>query len=180
VGGLWLLQECLRDWAAGGRDHELAGLLAEAGALPAGGPRIDVDDPSLIPPGDMPARIRAAAAARDQPPPESPTATVRCIVDSLAASYATTADRALALSGGSGGVVHVVGGGARNTLLCQLTADMSGRSVVAGPAEATSLGNILVQARAAGAVPQELALLRRDLAQRDDLVRYQPRPVGAR
>lgn len=137
VGGLWLLQECLREW-----DVELAPLLAAAAVLPAGGAQIDVDDPAWIAPGGMPARIGAG----------DPATTTRCILDSLAAGYARTLDQAADLAGESIDAVHVVGGGSQNELLCRLTAAATGRRVIAGPAEATALGNALVQARAIGAI----------------------------
>ena len=123
---------------------------------------VDPDDPVFLPPGDMPARIAARLRATGQPVRRPrPAVVVRCILDSLAAglsprrpptpsgSPATTVD-----------VVHIVGGGAQNALLCQLTADACGQPVVAGPVEATALGNLLVQARTLGAVSGDLAALR--------------------
>ncbi len=166
VGGLWLLQECLRAW---GRD-DLDALLAAAGALTAGGPRVDVDDPAFIPPGDMPDRI-AAAAGR---PSLTPAETTRCILDSLADAYARTVRRAVELTGTAVDVVHVVGGGSQNDLLCRLTAAACGLPVLAGPVEATALGNVLVQARAAGAAPAALEGLRALVAASFPLRRYDP------
>jgi rhamnulokinase len=165
VGGLWLLQECLRAW---GRD-DLTVLLAEAGALPAGGPTIDVDDDAWIPPGGMPDRI-AAAAGR----PLDPAQTTRCIVDSLAAAYARTVHEAAALAGTEVDVVHVVGGGSQNELLCRLTAEAVGLPVLAGPVEATALGNVVVQARAHGTLPSSLEGIRERLATSSRLRRYEP------
>jgi rhamnulokinase len=178
VGGLWLLQECVRTWKGEGRPVSLPSLLAAAADV-RDGPRIDVDDPQWMAPGDMPTRIRAALSASNQVPPQAPAAIVRCILDSLATAYASSTDTALALTGRTAQRVHVVGGGSRNALLCQLTADATGRPVVAGPAEATALGNVLVQARARGAVPEDLGLLRRELAPEQELVLYRPRPVHA-
>lgn len=166
VGGMWLLQECLRAWPSNG----LAELLAAATTVPAGGPTIDVDHPAFIPPGDMPRRISAAAGTPIMTKPE----TVRCILDSLAASYADTLRQASRLAERAIDVVHVVGGGSQNELLCQLTADAVGLPVVAGPAEATAFGNILVQARAAGAAPTDLAALRAMIAASTPLRRYEP------
>ena len=114
-------------------------------ALPDGGPIIDVDDPAFIPPGDMPRAHRAAAG-----PDPRPEVAARCILDSLATAYARTVHEAAALAGTTVDVIHVVGGGSRNDLLCQRTADLSGLPVVAGPVEATALGNVVVQARAGG------------------------------
>ena len=158
VSGLWLLQECLRSWgeAAG----SLPDLLAEAAAIPPLRFVLDADDPVFFPAGDMPGRIREWLAARGQPAPASPPETVRCVLDSLALAYRRALLAAQELSRRSADVVHIVGGGSRNELLCQLTADATGLPVVAGPAEATALGNVLVQARALGAAPGTLAGMR--------------------
>jgi rhamnulokinase len=166
VGGLWLLQESLRAW---GR-HDVAELVASAAGLPAGGPVVGVDDPAFLPPGGMPERI-AAAAGRGA---LSPAETVRCIVDSLAAAYARTVRQAAALASAEVDVIHIVGGGSSNALLCQLTADAAGIPVVAGPVEATALGNVLVQARAIGAVTGDLEALRALVAASTPLERYEP------
>jgi rhamnulokinase len=179
VGGLWLLQECLRFWTSDGRSVTLQVLLDQAARLPPG-PQIDVDDPALIAPGDMPARICAAARDRNQAPPRTEAAIVRCIVDSLATTYAQTVETTLAITGRSVEVLHVLGGGSRNSLLCQLTADASGLPVLAGPAEATALGNVLVQARSLGAVPDDLGMLRQQLAEHEDLVLYRPQKLRTR
>ena len=128
----------------------------------------------FIPPGEMPARIAAAAEAGGDTPPTTPPAIIRCIVDSLAASYATTIGRAGELADRPVDVVHIVGGGSQNTLLCQLTADRTGRPVTAGPVEATALGNVLIQARAGGAVATSLDAIRVDLARVVDVTRYEP------
>jgi rhamnulokinase len=101
-------------------------------------------------------------------------ALVRCILDSLAAAYARTIDEAARLAGRSVEVVHLVGGGARNELLCQLTADACERPVLAGPAEATAIGNILVQARAQGLVSGDLEALRALIRATHPLRRYEP------
>lgn len=161
VGGLWLLEQCRAEWESGDRANtDLAGLLRSAAALPAGGPVIDVDDPTFIAPGDMVARIQAAVEASGAVAPESPAAITRCILDSLARSYARTLTAAAELSGQSIEVVHIVGGGSQNTLLCELTARASGLPVIAGPIEATALGNVAVQARTAGIVSGGLSALR--------------------
>jgi rhamnulokinase len=125
---------------------------------------IDADDPVFLPPGDMPDRIVSWLSSRGLPAPSEPAEIVRCILDSLALAYRRALLAAQSLSGRHADVVHVVGGGSRNDLLCQLTADALGLPVVAGPAEATALGNVLVQARSLGAAPGSLdgmrALLR--------------------
>jgi len=163
VSGLWLLQECQRHWgpAAG----PIESLLREAARLPPLRFVIDADDPLFLPPDDMPGRIAGWLGARGCQAPASPVEFTRCILDSLALAYRRALADAQELSGRHADVVHVVGGGARNELLCQLTADATGLPVIAGPAEATALGNVLVQARALGAAPESLgglrALLRR-------------------
>ena len=174
VGGLWLLSECQRTWASEGFKPDLTALLAAAAALPAGGPQINADDPYFIAPDNMPERIRAAVRRTGDVLPNDPATITRCIMDSLAAGYARTITAAERLAGRSVDVVHVVGGGSQNALLCQLTANATGRPVVAGPVEATALGNVLVQARAAGAVDGGLAELRRIVATGTSLDRYQP------
>ncbi|SFF95640.1 rhamnulokinase [Blastococcus tunisiensis] len=174
VMGLWLLQESLRTWGAGGRTADLPALLAEAARVPAFTAVVDPDDARFLPPGDMPARIAAACADTGQVPPRSQAETVRCILDSLALAYRRTIRRAVELSGRDVEVVHLVGGGARNTLLCQLTADACGLPVVAGPVEAAALGNVLVQARAGAVLPGGLSELRTLLVSTQETVTYRP------
>jgi len=173
-GGLWLLQESLRAWAERGCTYDVEMLLAKAAALGPGGPKVPVGDPAFIPPGGMPARIAAAAAHAGYWPPETPAETVRCIMESLAQAYASTVDRAEDLAGVDASVVHLVGGGSRNELLCQRTADACDRPVLAGPVEATALGNVLVQARAHGAAPGSLEDLRALVSRSFPPRRYDP------
>jgi len=169
VMGLWLLSESMRTWELRGRGVALDDVLAAAAALPAGGPRVDPNDPVFLPPGDMPSRIVEAAGLRD---PE-PEVVVRCILDSLAVAFAEAVSDAERLSGRPVEVVHLVGGGSQNALLCQLTADTVGRPVVAGPVEATALGNVLVQARAVGELGS-LADMRAVAAASVEPIRYEP------
>jgi rhamnulokinase len=160
VAGLWLLQESLRAWSERGRETSLGALLRQAAAAPAGRSVIDPDSPRFLAAGDMPSRIADECHATGQPVPRNPAEVVRCVLDSLALAHQRAVTEAQQLSGYHADVVHIVGGGARNTLLCQLTADACGLPVVAGPAEAAALGNGLVQARALGAAPADLAGLR--------------------
>jgi rhamnulokinase len=176
VMGLWLLQESLRTWAAAGLSADLTELLAAAAQVPAFTAVVDPDDARFLPPGDMPARIAAACAATGQTPPQSQAETVRCILDSLALAYRRAIRQAAELSGRDVEVVHLVGGGARNTLLCQLTADACGRPVLAGPVEAAALGNALVQARAGGVLSGGLAELRSLLRNTQDVRLHLPVP----
>ena len=178
VTGLWLLQESLRTWQLAGTPEALESLLEAAAALPSGGPVVDPDEPAFMAPGDMPTRIGAAVVAAGRPRPESRPAVVRCILDSLALAYARAVADAARLTGKTIEVVHVVGGGSRNQLLCQLTADACGLPVVAGPVEATALGNILVQARSLGLVSGDLAAMRAIVRDGQSLVRYEPSSPG--
>lgn len=174
VTGLWLLQESLRVWSEQGREVDLSDLLERAARLPALTCVVDVDDPRFLPPGDMPARIAEFARETGQKPPESDAEVARCVVDSLALAYRRAVRQAADLSGAGVDTVHVVGGGVHNTLLCQLTADAVGLPVVAGPTEGAAIGNLLVQARAVGAVHGGLGALRQLVAASTDTVRYLP------
>jgi rhamnulokinase len=141
VMGLWLEQECARVWDAG-----FADLHAAARAVRGEVPVFDPDDERFLRGGDMPALIAEACGREDMSRGEI----VRSIYVSLARRYKHVLERLEAASGRSVSTIHVIGGGARNELLCRLTADVTGREVLAGPVEATALGNVLVQARAAG------------------------------
>jgi sugar (pentulose or hexulose) kinase len=171
VMGLWPLQECLREWGS----PDLPALLREAAAEPAFRAVVDLDDPIFLPPGDMVGRLIRAAERSLSGRAEI----VRCILDSLALAHRRAVRQAQELSGRQVDVVHIVGGGARNELLCQLTADACGLPVHAGPVEATALGNVLVQARAAGSISGELSALRGLLRETQQIVRYEPRGDAA-
>jgi rhamnulokinase len=182
VTGLWLLQESLRVWAAAGHppgQAGLDGLLADAARLPPLVSVVDADDPAFLAPGDMPERICAACARVADPVPAGPPRIVRCILDSLALAYRRTIMQVQELSGRHADVIHMVGGGTRNELLCQLTADACGLPVIAGPVEAAALGNALIQARALGAAPDDLDGLRGLVGATQELRRFEPRGNGA-
>lgn len=153
----------------------LTEVIAAAGALPVGGPQFDPDGPEFLPPGDIPARIARACAANGQPEPATEAELVRCILDSLAATFAARITDAVRLSGKRIDVVHIVRGGSQNQVLCQLVADATGRPVVAGPVEATAIGNPLVQARTHGVLPGDLWSLRAELRKTVQTRRYEPR-----
>ena len=150
-------------------------LLDEAAAVSTPVPIFDANHPSLLPPGDMPKRIAALCADVIAAPPDSAAMFARSILESLAEAYASAIDDAERLSGGKINTVHIVGGGSQNTLLCQLTANRTGRPVLAGPVEATAVGNVLIQGRAAGLVQGELVELRALIARTFPLANYQPR-----
>ncbi|MFF4841474.1 rhamnulokinase [Streptomyces collinus] len=175
IMGLWLLQECVRAWG----DPDLSGLLREAAEVPALRSVVDAGDEAFLPPGRMPERIAEACRASGQPVPVTPAETTRCILDSLALAHRRAVADARRLADRPVDVVYVVGGGTRNALLCQLTADACGLPVVAGATEAAALGNVLVQARADG-LAGDLAAMRALLARTQPLSRYRPRGNAAR
>jgi rhamnulokinase len=174
VMGLWLVQECLRQWQREGRNHDYEGLARlAAGSEQHDVPLFDPDHESLLAPGDMPARIAALCRAGGQSPPESPGGLVLAILVSLACKYRLVLERLERATGREVSVVHVIGGGARNELLCRLTARLLAREVIAGPIEATALGNVLVQARATGELGS-MAELRAVAAESAAPVVYEP------
>ena len=148
--GLWLLHECRRTWAEAGREYEFAELVELARSAPALRSLIDPNDPRFSEPGDMPARIAAYCRETGQDTPADDAAFVRCILESLALKHAETVELLAAVTGRELAELHVVGGGANNDLLCAWTAQAAERPVLAGPAEATLIGNLLVQAMALG------------------------------
>lgn len=176
VMGLWVLSECLRTWSDKRlRDVTLPALLAGAAEAPPLRTVIDINDPRLLAPGDMPSRIQELAREAGEPIPRTPIAIARTILDSLALAYRRNVRLATSLAGRDVEVVHIVGGGSQNELLCQLTADALGLPVLAGPAEAAALGNGLVQARALGADLPDLAAMRALIRRTHDVRRYEPR-----
>jgi rhamnulokinase len=152
VMGLWLLQECRRAWAQQGMPRDYDTLARMAAAEHGDVALFDPDDPELLMPGPMPARIMAACERAGQRAPATPAAIVRSILVSLACKYRCVLESLEHASGRVVDRIHVIGGGVRNELLCQLTASICERTVLAGPVEAAARGNVLVQARAAGIV----------------------------
>ncbi|MCU4295597.1 rhamnulokinase [Brevibacterium permense] len=156
VSGLWLLSESMRQWEHDATDaqrsSDLESLLAEAAAIETPVAVFDPSDDRFTPPGDMPTRIRDWCTEHGVEPPRTRAEVVRSILESLAAAYAKTLATAEQLTGRNVEAIHIVGGGSQNTLLCQLTANRAERKVIAGPVEATAIGNLLVQARAVGQV----------------------------
>ncbi|HEV7185591.1 MAG TPA: rhamnulokinase family protein [Leifsonia sp.] len=179
VMGLWLLSESIRTWDARGLAVDLVALLAQAEALTSPVPVFDADDPRFLAPGDLPARIAEWCAERGLAAPGNPVEYVRSIVESLAEAFAQAVRTASHLSGRSVETVHIVGGGARNKLLCQLIADRTGLPVLAGPVEATAIGNVLVQARAQGLVTGDLETLRALVGRVFEPARFAPRSRSA-
>jgi rhamnulokinase len=175
VMGLWLLSETVRSWQAAGETVELSELLAQAASVTEKVPTFDANDPVFLAPGDLPARIAEWFGERGIAAPTSRATTVRCIIESLAIAFARAIEQARELSGKRISVIHLVGGGSLNTLLCQLTADHTGLPVIAGPVEATAIGNVLIQARAQGLVAGDLESLRAIVARASRQLHYLPR-----
>lgn len=178
VTGLWLLSESVRTWEAeDGAPIDLPQLLDAAAAVGGAVPLFDANDARLAAPGDMPARIAAVIEESGAEVPTSRPAFARAIVESIARAFADAVATAGRLTDRDIDVIHIVGGGALNRLLCQATADRSGLPVLAGPVEATALGNVLVQARAHGWFGPDATLedLRRVVAGATAPVRYEPR-----
>jgi rhamnulokinase len=177
VMGMWLLSESIRTWERAGQSVELTALLNQAAGISTPVPIFDANHPSLLPPGDMPKRIAALCAETGAAAPDSPAVFTRSIVESLAEAYASAITDAERLSGSKINAVHIVGGGSQNTLLCQLTANRTGRRVLAGPVEATAIGNVLIQGRATGLLRGELSDLRELVARVFPPVEYQPQSL---
>ena len=178
IMGLWLVQECRRTWARSGRDLTYEQLIPQAEAARPFAALVDPDDASFLAPGDMPARLAAFCQKTGQPVPRDEGAFVRCCLESLALKYRWGIERLEAILGTTIKTIHVVGGGTKNALLCQFTADACGRPVHAGPIEATAIGNILLQATGRGRIGT-LAELRQVVARSFPVTVYEPRDPGA-
>ena len=174
VMGLWLLESCRREWEAEGRPQPLDRLLAAVGALgePAG--VIYPDDQRFFAPASMVRELRGALTATGQPAPDDPVRLAKAVLDSLALRYASVVQMIERVTGRSIPGIHIVGGGSLNAYLNQATADASGRPVLAGPVEATAIGNLLVQGMAAGTIGS-LAEGRRLVAEAFPPARFEPR-----
>jgi len=176
VMGLWVLSEAVRTWQdQGTAGTDLASLLSAAEDVTPLRTVVDINDPRLLPPGDMPSRIVALAQEAGEPVPRTPVEVTRCILDSLALAYRRHLHRACELADRTVDVLHIVGGGSQNHVLCQLTADACGIPVLAGPPEAAALGNVLVQARTLGADLPDLAAMRDLVRRTHELRRHEPR-----
>lgn len=174
VMGLWLLQQCRRSWAREGYSYDYPQLTAMAAKAEPWRTLVNPDDPVFLHPADMPQAISSYAQRTGQPAPESIGDYVRCILESLALKYCWVIERLQELTGFSYNCIHMVGGGTRNEFLTQLTADLTGRKVLAGPVEATAIGNLLLQAVALGKIT-DLSHLRRVVRESFMIRSYQPR-----
>lgn len=178
VMGLWLVQECRRTWARQGEEFSYAELTQMAGQSAPFQAIIDPDYGEFLSPGDMPARIRAYCRQTGQLLSQDKGSIIRCIVESLALKYRWVLERLEEMLGGRLEPIHIVGGGTQNQLLCQFTADATGRQVMAGPVEATAMGNIIVQAIASGQVGS-LAEGRAVVRDSFEMVTYEPVSTAA-
>lgn len=177
IMGLWLVQECRREWAREGERYDYAILTEMAAAAPAFGPIVDVDAHRFLSPGDMPGKIRQFCQETGQEVPESKGEVLRCALESLALRYRWVLERLEEMMGRTINVVHIIGGGMQNELLCQFGADAMQRPVIAGPIEATAMGNILMQALALGhigSLEEGRAVVRRSFRVRT----YEPVDAG--
>lgn len=177
ITGMWLIQECRRTWDEAGESSsydELDQMAEEAQPL------VSIIEPNYEPflsPGDMPARIREFCRETGQPIPETKGAVIRCALESLALKYRWGVEKLEEILGRRLDVVHIVGGGCKNKFLCQLAADATRRQVVAGPVEATAIGNIMIQALTIGYV-DSIADARELIRRSFDVVTYEPRATA--
>jgi rhamnulokinase len=173
IMGLWIVQECRRAFAKGGSTSDYAGLVLAAEGAPAFRSLIDPDDTRFLSPPDMPEAISEFCRETGQPVPSNEGEFVRCALESLAIKYATVLNWLKEMTSSRISAVNIVGGGSRNRLLNQFTADACNRNVLAGPVEATVLGNVLVQARACGELGS-LADIRRVAHDSSEVEEFRP------
>ena len=174
ICGLWLVQQCRASWQRSGKEwtwEQLTALAAEAPPLVT---LLDPNHPSLVAPHDMPEAIRSLARETGQPVPETTAAVVRTALESVAAAVRRTVEELDSLLGRRLGRIHVVGGGVKNGMLCQWIADACQRPVIAGPVEATAIGNVLVQQLASGGTV-DLRSVREVVRNSFEITRYEPR-----
>jgi rhamnulokinase len=177
IMGLWLVQECRRHWQREGTEYGYPELTKMAADSPPLAALIDPDHGPFASPGDMPVKIADFCKNTGQTPPASVGATVRACLDSLALTYRKTLEGLEDILGRRINTIHIVGGGTQNELLTQMTADSCGRTVIAGPVEATAIGNILVQAMATGDV-KSLADARAIVRESFNVKRFEPRDTA--
>ncbi|MBL9125895.1 MAG: rhamnulokinase [Planctomycetaceae bacterium] len=177
IAGLWLVQECRRVWDLAGKPHTWDDLNRKAAAARPLAALVDPNDPGLLAPADMPEAIRDYCRRTGQGVLEGEGAVIRCALESLALKYREVLESLEALVGCRIKTIHIVGGGVQNRFLCQATADASNRVVIAGPVEATAMGNLLVQAQSAGRL-QTVAEIREVVRRSTALERYEPREAA--
>jgi rhamnulokinase len=178
IVGLWMLQECRSQWTRSGTDYDYDQLSAMACESPAFGPLVDPDDERFLSPKDMVDAIQSLCRETGQTAPVESGAVVRCVLESLAMEYRCVTEQLDRLLSKDHSTIHIIGGGSKNRLLNQFTANATGRTVVAGPVEATAIGNILVQAIAMGEI-DTLAEGREIVRQSFPAETYYPEDVDA-
>lgn len=178
VMGLWILQQCRQTWAAAGETHTYDELVELARLAPPLRSLVPVDDAAFLLPGDHPQQVRTLCERSGQPVPQSPGAVVRTVLESLALAYRHVLELLQSVAEYQVDVIHIVGGGSRNELLNQMTADATGRPVLAGPVEATVIGNALAQLIALGEL-ENLQQARQLVATMEALGRYEPQDRSA-
>jgi rhamnulokinase len=174
IVGLWLLQQARAAWTRGGESYSYEEIVNRAAQVPEGGPLINPDAPRFLAPQDMYRTIQQYCAETGQAVPQHPGEAARSVMESLAFAYRRWLDEIAVMSGRSFRVLHLIGGGSKNSLLCQLTANATGLPVLAGPSEATVAGNVMVQALAKGYVTTA-AEIREVVRRSTELVEYEPR-----
>ncbi|MGB8166140.1 MAG: rhamnulokinase family protein [Chthoniobacteraceae bacterium] len=177
IVGLWLLQECRRSWARTGQNIEYGALATHAGDAEPFRSLINPNDPRFLKPDEMPERIAAYCRETGQPAPETIGQFTRCIYESLALLYRRTLDEIESVTGRRIARLHIVGGGSQSALLNQFAANATGRTVMAGPIEATAVGNVLIQANALGHL-HSLSELRRTVAASFAICEHLPNSEG--
>jgi rhamnulokinase/L-fuculokinase len=175
---MWLAQQSRATWREQGNDYSYDQLIAEAKSAEPFRSLVDPDDPIFLPPGDIPSRIREFCQRTGQPAPETIGQVMRAIYESLALKYRVTLDTLIGITGRTVERLHVIGGGSQNAFLCQMTADALGRTVIAGPVEATALGNAIVQFIALGELGS-VAEAREILSKSSGTISYEPQPNSA-
>jgi rhamnulokinase len=174
ITGLWIIQECRRIWQQEGRDYDWGALVQMAMEAPPLASLVNPDDPALVAPSNMPDAIRKLCRESGQRVPDSEGAVIRCGMESLALRYRQVLGNIKELTGSHIDTIHILGGGTQNKALCQMTADSCNRHVIAGPIEATAIGNVMVQAVAAGDIGS-IAEAREIVRSSFDVDEYEPR-----
>jgi rhamnulokinase len=177
VTGLWLLQESVREWRASGKSHQIAQLITQAAELPKRSV-IDVNHERFVSPGNMPKKIQEICRETGQWVPETEVEIVRTVIDSLVDKYVSVIAELETLTKTKIERIHIVGGGSQNDLLNQLTANATGLEVLAGPVEATAIGNLVVQARTAGVISGTLEDMRTLIARNFGIKKFHPIHTG--
>jgi rhamnulokinase len=177
IAGLWIVQECRRAWLGEGQDFSYDALTQMAAEAPPFRSLIRPDDARFLTSGEMPAKVQNFCRETSQTIPETPGQIVRCALESLALSYRQTLEQIETLTGRTIRRLHIVGGGSQNALLDQFAAEATGKTVQAGPAEATAIGNLLLQAVTLGHLGS-LAELRRTARASFPVQTFEPKDAG--